>query len=145
MLMSMSKKIYITKIKKLPGTNYAEVYKKAFGLYQEIKRKSKRRPYVRSKYFGKEKIFLERFWLHFHQKNWRDRARRVPYFACAIDLIRYANNQPESKEHPTDRSQILHRFTGICDDGSVFRVQIKEDKRNKQKWLMSVYPAEIRR
>lgn len=55
-------KAYITKSKKLSGTNYSEVYKKAFGLYKQIESQSKRRPYIRSVYFKKDKIFLGPFW-----------------------------------------------------------------------------------
>jgi len=51
-------KTYKTKTKRLAGTSYPEIRKKAFGLYQKIKRKSKRKPYVRSAYFKKNKIFL---------------------------------------------------------------------------------------
>lgn len=61
--------IYKTKTRKLTGTEFKEVHKKAFGFYQEIKRKSKRRPYVRSTYFKKEKIFLGIFWQHLYGKK----------------------------------------------------------------------------
>jgi len=37
-------KVYRTKINKLNGTNFPEVNQKAFGLYQQIKKKTKRRP-----------------------------------------------------------------------------------------------------
>jgi len=40
-------KVYKTRISKLSGSDYKEVNKKAFGLYNEIRRKTKRRPYVR--------------------------------------------------------------------------------------------------
>ena len=48
--------IYKTKARKFSGTEFREVHKPAFGLYTEIKKKSKRRTYVRSAYFNKEKI-----------------------------------------------------------------------------------------
>ena len=50
-------KIYQTKCAELAGTNFSEVSQKAFGLYNQIRRKTKRRPYVRSAYFKKDKIF----------------------------------------------------------------------------------------
>ena len=55
---------YSTKIKKLPGTNYTEVRKEALFLFNEIKRKTKRRPYIRSAYFNKQKVFFDYFWSH---------------------------------------------------------------------------------
>ena len=136
-------KRYKTKTKTLPGTNYSEIYDKAFGVYREIQRKTKRRPYVRSAYFKKEKVFLELYWRHLHQKNWRDRTRRLKYFSCALELIKNSRVDPESKDHPEDASQILHRFTGVTPDGDVFRIQIKEDKRTRQKWLMSSFPVDV--
>lgn len=44
---------YKTKARALAGTNYREISKKAVDLYKKIKKKSKRRPYVRSVYFKK--------------------------------------------------------------------------------------------
>lgn len=134
--------VYKTKTKKLAGTNFQEVHKKAFGLYSQIKKKSKRRTYVRSAYFKKEKIFLDLFWHHlFEKKNWRDRVRRMRYFGCAIELIQKSHFKPISKKNPNKGSEILHRFYGISDDNELFCIQIKED-RKKQKFLISVFPTE---
>lgn len=110
---------YATKSKKLPGTNFSEVYKKAFGLYSRIKKQTKRRPYVRSKYF-----------------------RRVKYFPCAIELIQNTKFNPVSKENPNEKSEVLHRFTGITSEKEIFFVQIKEDKKTDQKYLISIFPFE---
>ena len=137
----MSIRAYPTGVKKLPGTNYSEVYKKAFSLYQEIKRKSKRRPYVRSAYFKKTKIFLGIFWQHLHEKRiWRDKIRRIKYFPAAIDLIQNSKFSPITKEDSNKPSEILHRFTGITKDNRLFYVQIKENKKSAQKYLISVFP-----
>lgn len=133
---------YKTKTEKLTGKNYPDLYKKALNLYKQIRRKTKRRPYVRSAYFKKDKIFLEIFWQHLHQKNWRDRKRRIRYFPCAIELIRHSRFDPESKDNPNDPSEILHRFTGITPSKNIFYVQIKEDKRNNQKHLLSMFPEQ---
>ena len=136
-------KVYKTKSVKLSGTDFHEVYQKAFGSYQQIKKKTKRRPYVRSAYFNKSKIFLELFWRHlFEKKNWRDRSRRSKYFPCAIELIKNSRIDPVSKENPNRPSEILHRFTGITKDNDSFYVQIKEDKRRGEKWFMSVFPKD---
>lgn len=135
--------LYQVKSNKLHGTNFSEVNKIAFGFYQQIKRKTKRRPYVRSAYFNKEKVFLELFWHHLHEKlNHRDKIRRVRYFPCAIELVQRSRLNPESKENVDRRSEILHRFAGKTRSGDIFFVQIKEDKRTNQKWLLSVFPLD---
>lgn len=134
-------KIYQTKINPAAGTNYSEVYKKAFSLYKIIKKKTKRRPYIRSKYFKKDKIFLQLFWTHIYEKlNYRDKTRRLKYFPCAVELIENSAFDPESKENVDRHSEILHRFSGKTKDGDLFFVQIKEDKRSGEKWFMSVFP-----
>jgi len=135
-------KSYKTKANKLTGKDYPDLYKRAFNLYRQIKQKTKRRSYVRSAYFKKDKIFLEIFWRHLHQKNWRDRKRRIRYFPCAIELARHSRIDPESKDNPNHSSEILHRFTGATPDGSIFYVQIKENKRNNQKHLLSIFPEQ---
>jgi len=135
-------KVYKTKTKKLSGRDYPDLYQKAFTIYRQIKRQTKRRPYLRSAYFKKDKIFLDVFWRHLHQKNWRDRKRRIRYFSCAIELMRHSHVDPESKESLKSSSEILHRFTGITPDGSMFYVQIKENKRNNQKCLLSIFPEQ---
>ncbi len=132
---------YKTKSGKLPGTNYREVRRKAFAIYQEIKRKSKRKPYIRSAYFKKDKIFLDLFWSHlFEKRNFADLMRRIKLYPCAIELIQKSKFEPTSKENPNKKSEILHRFTGQISDGTVFRVQIKEQKPTGKKWLISIFP-----
>lgn len=106
-----------------------------------IKRKSKRRTYVRSAYFNKNKIFLDLFWQHlFDKEKWQDRFRRLKYFGCAIELIQESRFAPKSKENPNNPSEILHRFYGSTAEKDAFYVQIKEDKRTGQKFLISTFP-----
>mgnify|MGYP001610353923 CR=1 FL=1 len=134
-------KIYQTKAEKLSGTEFREVHKKAFRIYQEIKRRSKRRAYIRSCYFNKEKVFLAIFWQHlFEKKNWKDRVRRIKYFCAALELIQNSKFEPKSKENPNQANEILHRFTGITKEGDLFHVQVKEDKKSGQKYLISMFP-----
>ncbi len=136
-------KAFKVKLKKLSGTEYGEVHPIAFGFYKTIKKRTRRKPYIRSKYFKKDKIFLEFFWQHFWQNsNWRDRTRRLKYFICAIELIEQSTYDPTSKQNPNRHNEILHRFAGLTKDDEVFYVQIKEDKKTDQKWLMSVFPPE---
>ncbi|MFH1482006.1 MAG: hypothetical protein ABIE46_00630 [Patescibacteria group bacterium] len=137
-------KVYKTKISKLSGSDYKEVSKKAFGLYTEIKKKTKRRPYVRSVYFNKSKIFIELFWLRiWENQNFRDKIRRIKYFPCAIELIQKCKFDPASKQNPNKSTEVLHRFAGTTKENDLFYVQIKEDKKTGEKWLMSVFPEEF--
>ena len=135
-------RLYKTKTKKLPGSDFHEVSRKAHELYNKIKKKSKRRPYVRSVYFKKDKIFLELFWKHLYEKeNFRDKLRRMKYFGLAIELIQKSRLEPASSENPNKSSEVLHKFSGLTREGELFHVQIKEEKKNGKKWLMSVFPA----
>ncbi len=134
---------YKTKIKKFSGSDFHEVHRQAFGLFTKIRKKTKRRSYVRSAYFDRDKIFLDLFWAHlFAKQNWRDRVRRMKYFGCALELIQKSRLEPKSKENPNKLSEILHRFIGITGEHELFYVQIKEDKRSGEKFLISVFPEE---
>ncbi len=132
---------YKTKSGKLPGTDFHEVRKSALEFFKLIKRKSKRIPYVRSVYFKKDKIFLSIFLQHLYEKEkWQERIRRLRFFKVAIELIENSRFEPNSKENPNKRSEILHRFTGITKDDEIFYVQIKEDKSSGNKYLISFFP-----
>lgn len=134
---------YQTKSKKLPGTQFSEVSKQAYKLYQSIKRGTKRRPYVRSIYFGKEKVFLPLFWHHLHEKlSHKDKIRRLKYFPCGIELLKNCRVPPVVKLNPNKKSEMLYRFTGITPNGETFFVQVKENKSNGEKWLISIFPDE---
>jgi len=135
-------KIYQTKSAKLPGTDWREVYKRSFGLYKQIKRKTKRQPYIRSAYFQKDKIFLEIFWHHLHEKqNFRDKVRRLKLFPAVIELIQNSRIEPSCIENPNKPKELLYRFTGVTSDKELFVVQIKKEKKNNKKWLISAFPA----
>lgn len=135
--------VYKTKANRLGGTDFNEARKKAFGIYTEIKKKSKRSPYIRSAYFNKEKIFLAIFWQHLWSKEkWQDRMRRLKYYAAAIELIQNSKFDPKSKENPNKPGEILHRFTGITKDNFLFHVQIKLKKQSGRKNFISVFPDE---
>lgn len=137
---------YKVKSKKLLGTNFREVRKKAFKLYQQIKKRTKRKPYIRSAYFKKDKIFLDLFWSHlFEKRNFTDLMRRIKFYPCALELIKNSHFDPTSKENVDRKSEILHRFMGITSENEVFFVQIKENKRNNNKWLISIFPIDKRK
>src|SRR3989339_348767 len=132
---------YLAKSKDLTGTNYADVFKQAKQLFKSIEARTKRRPYLRSAYFHKQKIFFDFFWQHLAQKRYPDRVRRLRYFPCAVELILKSRIHPESMDNPTNKGEILHRFTGMTKSKQLFYTQIKEDKRKGNKQLMSVFPA----
>jgi len=130
---------YQTKSKKVSGTSYGEVMRNAFLIYDEIKRKTKRHPYIRSAYFKKEKVFLDYFREHLFQKLPKERMRRLKYFKAACELIRDSKLGPVEKTELFEKKEILYRFAGRTVEKDVFYVQIKEDKR-KRKYLMSCFP-----
>lgn len=137
----MTVKAYLTKVEKIKGTKYSEVSKKALKIYSTIQKRSKRKPYIRSSYFKKDKVFLSLFWVHIRDKfSVKDKIRRLKYFPCAIELIRHNCYRPTSKEDVHKKSIILHRFTGITPSKEIFFVQVKENKRTGQKNLISVFP-----
>src|SRR3989338_10146950 len=103
--------VYKTKARQIPGSHFHIVHERAFGLHTEIKKKSKRRTYIRSAYFGKDKIFLDLFWHHLFEKlNWRDRVRRMKLYACAIELIQNSHFKPNLTIDPNKPSDRLYRF-----------------------------------
>ena len=131
---------YQTGKEKLSGTNCKEVRKNAVIVFNQIKKRTKRKPYLKSDYFNKQKIFLDYFWTHLHQKRHRERFKRLQYFEAAVDLIRHSRNHPCSKQNPNKKTEILHRFMGLTKDKKRFCVQIKENKKSDKKYFMSCFP-----
>ena len=132
---------YQTKSKKLSGTNLREVYNNATKIYKEISAKTKRRPYIRSAYFKKEKIFFDYFWDHLRQKSPRIRFERLSYFKAACELIKNSRNKPIVKLNPNKSQETFYKFAGLTADKEIFFVQIKERKgKNKKKYFMSCFP-----
>lgn len=131
---------YQTKVKKISGSSYLEVKKNADLIFNKIKSKTKRRPYIRSAYFNKQKIFFDYFWTHLFQKSFEERFRRLKYFSCAIDLIKNSKNEPKIFNNPMKESEVLYRFAGSTKHKELFYVQIKENIKNDRKYLMSVFP-----
>lgn len=131
---------YQTHTSLLQGSKWDEVILKARRIFKTIQQKSKRKPYVRSSYFNKNKIFFDFFWIHLSQKNRKIRTKRLKFFAAAIDLIEHNRYEPVSKENPNERGELLHRFYGLTKEKKLFCVQIKEDKKTGAKFLMSIFP-----
>ena len=68
--------------------------------------------------------------------------RRMKYFGCAIELIQKSRFKPISKKNPNKPSETLYRFYGVTADDELFCVQIKEDGKRNQKFLISIFPTE---
>jgi hypothetical protein len=133
---------YQTKESTLPGTSHREVYKVARALFKKIKNKTKRKPYIRSAYFRRQKVFFDYFWEHLHQKSKPDKFRRLKFFSAALEVVRHSRNDPHTEQNPNKLSELLHRFAGITMDKKKFYVQIKEHNVTKTKQLISIFPAE---
>lgn len=126
----------------LVGNNYKTIQRKALLLFYDIKHHSKRRSYIRSAYFRKQKIFFDYFWKHLAQKSFKDRTRRLQFFNCGIDLIKHSRQTPSFFNDPRNPRAVLYRFTGISRDKKVFYVQIKVDSKTNQKYFMSIFPEQ---
>lgn len=136
----MATNYYQSKFKKSPDNNYRDVLDNANQIFRKIEVKTKRRPYVRSVYFRKEKIFFDYFWRHVFQKAPKERVERLRYFEASIDLIKNSRISPDSKINQDKKSEILHRFYGRTKDKNEFCVQVKEDIKTKRKYFMSCFP-----
>lgn len=135
-------KVYKSKYELLPGSDLQEVTKLARLEYHMIQKKTPRRvPYIRSKYFTKDKIFINNFWDHLNQKSPKERVRRLKLYPCAIDLLRNSSYTPDTAYTRVEPDLALHRFYGQTNDGQRFCVQIKENKRNNRKDFISVFPV----
>ena len=133
--------IYQVKAHKITGSQYPNIEKSARKIYNNIARRSKRNPYVRSRYFDGEKVFLKLFWEHLHQKNQNERRRRLRFYPCAIELLKMSTCEPEILYNP---NETLFRFTGIAPNNEIFYVQIRKDRKSN-KYFMSVFPAKQRK
>src|SRR5687767_1636804 len=81
----------------LPGSNFTEVAPQARRILHALERRTKRQPYIRSKYFRGQKIFLSLFWPHLSQKPLPEQGRRLKFLPCAIELLQESRFAPISK------------------------------------------------
>lgn len=133
--------IYKSKFGLLSGTDYDEVLRNARREYKIVQARTKRQPYIRAKYFGKEKVFINIFFNHLVQKRKGEQIKRAKLFLCAIDLLRNTTNDPKTIFSYQNLNEMLHRFEGMTKDGQHFFVQVKQNKRTGRKDFMSVFPA----
>ena len=127
----------------LPGSSYDEVVAIARREFNTIRKMTKRQPYVRSKYFRGDKIFVTVFWDHLMQKHRKDRLKRLKFYRAAIDLLRNSTLTPDTIFSEQQKDTMLHRFYGTTKDGISYCVQIKEDKRSGRKDFMSVFDKKV--
>lgn len=78
----------------------------------------------------------------FHEiEKTHERYKRLKLFKAAIEAIKSSRNKPVVKMNPNNKNEILYRFAGQTAN-QLFIVQIKENKRNRKKHLMSCFPIE---
>lgn len=136
---------YKSKYSLLAGTDYSEVMKTSRREYQIVQsRNPRRQPYVRSKYFNGDKVFINIFWNHLAQKRKGEQIKRAKLLAAALDLVRNTPLPPQTIFSQANLNEILHRFVGETKDGVQFYVQVKESKKSNRKDFMSVFPKDKR-
>ncbi len=133
---------YHCKAQPLQGHRFAEFLPQARAIFRALERQTKRRPYVRSAYFQKDKIFFDFFWTHLQQKIPAERARRLRYLPCALELLRHTMHAPLTIQEDAHAETLFHRFAGQTSERQRFYVQVKHDIRSGKKQLLSVFPAQ---
>jgi hypothetical protein len=134
--------MYKSKYSQYAGSSLGEVIRLARREYHVIQKRTPRRvPYIRSKYFTKDKIFINNFWDHLNQKGPKEKVVRLKLYPSALDLIRNSPLSPVSFQNPDNSDEVLHRFYGISKDGQKFAVQVKDNKKTGRKDFLSVFPV----
>lgn len=108
--------------------------------FRTLEKRTKRRPYIRSAYFQKEKVFFDYFWQHLQRKALPDRARRLRFFPCAIELVRKSRLEPQTYLSAGTPIMIQHVFFGETTEHQHFAVVVSHDKRRGTKQLLTCYP-----
>lgn len=132
---------YQCKAKPISGRRFVDVIPQARKLLRTVQKKTKRRAYIRSAYFHKDKIFFDFFWQHMLAKSAVDRARRLKYLPCALELLRSSRCDPLSFIDEYQPGIIKHEFKGRSPDGMNFSVIVQEDRKTNKKQLLTLYPA----
>ena len=133
--------IYKVRVSPLSGTDYHEVMKFARGIFTMLKSRTKRKMYIRSQYFKKQKVFFDYFWEHLFTKRHPDRVRRLKFLPCAIELIQKSTQKPEEKKSLENQKEIFYRFYGQTLDKKDFVVQIKKTKPRGTLQCISIFPV----
>lgn len=130
---------YRSRYSLLPGSSYNEVVALARKEFNTIRRLTKRQPYVRSKYFKGDKVFMTIFWDHVMQKSRKEKTQRLKLYRAAVDLLRNTTQAPETIIDVAHEQVALMRFYGITKDNVEFCVQVKNELRSSRKDFMSVF------
>lgn len=133
-------KFFLVKSPPLYSTSYGRIKKQAFNFLKIINSKTKRRPYIKSKYFSNQKVFTNLFLNHLFKKNYADRKRRLKFLPCAIELIQETTFEPDIRKDFRARIK-YYRFYGRIKENKKFVVQIKETSRGS-KYFISVFPTQ---
>lgn len=133
-------KVYRSKLVKIPGRSYIDVERKARQLHNKYARTTKRNPYIKSVYFGRDKIFINLYWTHLNQKSRVDRKRRLKFYAAAIDLLQYTRFDPLERPNPNAKQETVYRFAGMTANNELFYVHVKRDDRTGNKHFISAFP-----
>lgn len=132
---------YRCKAAPLRGHRFVDIMPQVRKEFRTLQKRTKRRPHVRSDYFKKNKIFFDYFWQHMQRKSVVDRARRLKYFPCALEVLRKSRHNPTTFVDINQPDIIKHEFVAIAPDGVRFSVIIQEDRKTDKKQLLSLYPS----
>lgn len=133
-------RLFSCKTQPLKGHRFVEIMPQARQAFRALQRKTKRRPHVRSAYFNKDKIFFDFFWHHMQRKSVVDRARRLKYFPCALEVLRQSRQDPGTFVDKYQPNVIKHEFQGKAPDGMTFSIIVQQDRKKGEKQLLSIYP-----
>jgi len=131
-------KFYQSKYDRLRGSNDKEAFYEARRIFRKYDNK-RRQPYVRSKYFNGQKVFLNMFYIHLGQKSPSEQRKRISFVACAIDLLQNTRVPPLFSDSFDGRRGEYYRFQGATKSGEKFAVQVVKDKKDNR-YFMSCFP-----
>ena len=127
---------YRVKSQPFSGTNYTELYRKARLFFKRIHLNPRRKLFIKSAYFHKQKIFFDHFWEHLLQKSIKQRKQRLKYLPCMKELLENSLTNPRVTIQ--SNSEKYYRFLGQVTNGAYFAVQIKE--KNHKLQCISIFP-----
>ena len=123
------------------GTQLKVILPQARDIFRNLEKKTKRKPHIRSCYFNKDKIFFDYFWSDLKKKIPSERARRLKLLPCALEVLRHSRHEPLTIDDINESHILRHRFAGRTKNGSLFYVQVKQNKRTGTKQFLSLFPA----
>ena len=127
---------YQSKLPTLQGSNDKELFYEARQFFRQYDNK-RRLPYIRSKYFNGQKVFLSMFYKHLSQKSYPEQRRRIKFLPAAIDLVKNSKVPPIITGD--GRPDEYYRFQGLSKNHQKFAVQIMKDKK-QNRYFMSCFP-----